>query len=165
MGVGDPLLEGHGSGEGVARRLVLHQPVGHEVDIVEMIGGLEGVQVMFVPAIRGRHAPVGEMDALFEGRRGAAQEGRFVDAEGAQGVADGWKRAFTDADGADLGAFDQGDVGAAGTVGTENLGQVAGGQPAGGATANDKDTTRRRAIANFGRGHVALNLPRRALRP
>jgi hypothetical protein len=83
--------------------------------------------------------PIHEPDALLEGRRTLAQEPRLADAQLGQSRADGGKRALADTDGGDVRRLDQDDLRAIGTVGAQALGQVGGGQPPGGAPADDDD--------------------------
>jgi hypothetical protein len=102
--------------------------------------------------------PVVEADALLEGAVAFADEARFVDADGGQRAADRRESAFADADDADFLRFHQCDLHGALSTGTQLLGKKAGGQPAGGAAADDQNILRH-DLVTFSYRFVSVEQP------
>src|SRR5262249_16136880 len=85
-----------------------------------------------------RAHPVDELDTLLEGRVAFAQEAGLVEADGRERAADRGEGALSDADDADVARFHERDARAAGQR-AERLREEGGGEPTGGAAADDED--------------------------
>ena len=138
---GHPFLDRHRLRKGQPRGIVLQQPIGDEAGALGVERGFEGMEELVAIVTDGRSRPVGEADALLEGRRRFADETPLIDAQELQGGADGGKRAFTHADDADLGRFDHGHFKVAALRQCQVFRQIGRGQPTRRAPADDQDAS------------------------